>query len=122
MLTDYKFWFIRRDDDGFITEAGVRFYEGDITTVVERKPGLTKTEDLNTLLPITKYRRVRRLQEKDLPHLGTKVFAKEVNGDAPIYTPNHFGSIKTDDELCTFLNKELGKDKGRTSIDEQKHK
>lgn len=30
-LTDYKFWFIRRDDNGFITEVAVRFYEGEMT-------------------------------------------------------------------------------------------
>jgi len=26
---EYKFGYIKRDDDGFITEAGIRFYEGE---------------------------------------------------------------------------------------------
>jgi len=26
---EYKFGYIKRDDDGFITETGIRFYEGE---------------------------------------------------------------------------------------------
>ena len=113
MLTDYKFWYIRRDDDGFIEEAAVRFYEGEITTKNER-------DNDDNLVPVTKYRRSRRLGKNDLKHLDHK-FVKESSGaDAKLYTRTDFGTIKTDDELRAFLNSELAKNKGREPIEEQK--
>jgi len=55
---DYKFWFIRRDNDGFIIEAAVRFYEGkykdkvyirtkklDTKIYTDKDFGLIKTDD-----------------------------------------------------------------------------
>ena len=102
--TDYKFWFIRRDDDGFIEEAAIRFYEGDY--VLEGGKQV--------------YKRTKRLAPQDLKHLN-KSFIGEANGNpATLYTYQDFGRIKTDDELRSFLNKEIGKDKARTPIDEQK--
>lgn len=107
--TDYKFWYIKRDDNVYISEAGVRFYEGEITTENEHN------------IPVTRYRRSLRLQKRDLSHLGSKIYRKERNGnDAVVYTPNDFGRISTDDELRDFLSKELKKDKGREPIQEQK--
>ena len=107
-LTDYKFWFIRRDDDGFITEAAVRFYEGDHQPV---------TVGGETSI---KYVRAKRLKKNDLKHLDDK-YVKESSGvDAKLYTPDDFGLIKTDDELRAFLNGELTKDKTRIPIKEQK--
>lgn len=113
-LTDYKFWYILRYDDIHISEAAVRFYEGEITTEDE-KESLT-----GTIKPVTRYRRFLRLQERDLNHLGNKRYRKEANGnDAVIYTPNDFGRISTDEELRSFLNKEIKKDKKRSHIKEQ---
>jgi len=100
-LTDYKFWFIRRDDDGFITEAAVRFYEGGYDAEGT-------------------YVRSKLLEKIDLKHLDKK-FVKDSNGtDTKLYTQADFGSIKTDDELRTFLNSELAKDTKREPIKEQK--
>ena len=112
LKTDYKFWYITRNDNGFITEAGIRFYEGDITT---------KNELVNEVLtPVTRYRRTKRLKKINLKHLDKK-FKKESSGkDAKVYNQSDFGQIKTDDELRSFLNKEIKKDKTRQAIDEQK--
>lgn len=99
-MTDYKFWYIERDDDGFITEAAVRFYEGNYVDGI--------------------YKRTTRLQDKDLKHLN-KLMKKEDNGnEAIIYTSLDFGTIKTDDELRQFLNNELAKDTTRVAIPEQR--
>lgn len=104
MRSSYKFWFIRRDDDGFIEEAAIRFYEGNYVTEEGK----------------TKYVRTKRLQKNDLKHLDAK-FVKESSGaDAKFYTPDDFGQVKTDDELCAFLNGELAKDKSREPINGQK--
>ena len=111
---DYKFWYIRRDDNGFITDCAVRFYEGDITTELELNP---KT---NQIEPITKYRRFKKLDKIELAHLKAK-FIKDGSGkDCVFYTKEDFGNIKTDDELRVFLKKELVKDKNREPIPEQK--
>lgn len=116
MLTDYKFWYIHRDDWGFITEATIRFYEGEITTALEKASPIASPE------PVTRYRRSKRLGADDLKHL--KCFFRKEMGihDVALYNESHFGRIKTDDELRAFLNAELAKDKGRTPIDEQKIK
>lgn len=100
MFTDYKFWYIKRDDDGFITEAAIRFYEGAYVN--------------------DKYVRIKQLAQKDLKHL-TQKFTKDVHGlDAKLYHPEDFGQIKTDEELAAFLNKEISKDKKRQVISQQK--
>lgn len=113
-LTDYKFWYITRDDNGFITEIAVRFYEGDITTDLEHDA------ISNTMKPVIRYRRTKRLKKNDLGHLVRK-FRKEKNGnDVRIYHKSEFGTIKTDDELRLFLDDELFKDKSRIPIIEQR--
>lgn len=104
MKTDFKFWYIRRDDNGFIEEATVRFYEGDLVM----KNGKVV------------YERTKRLGKDDLKHLDS-IFKKESNGnDAKVYTQNDFGLIKTDEELVSFLKSEIKKDKDREVINEQK--
>lgn len=116
MRTDYKFWFIRRDDSGYITEAAIKFYEGDFSTALEKiAGGLEK--------PVYRYQRNKRLSKDELGYLGKVIFIKDTaNQEAVLYTFNDFGWIKTDDELRDFLNKELAKDKSRVAIDEQKLK
>ena len=39
---------------------------------------------------------------------------------AVLYYPDDFGVIKTDDELCAFLNAETKKDTKRVPVEEQK--
>ena len=118
-LTDYKFWYIKRDDNGFVTEAAIRFYEGNIVTrdIID-----TLTTAHNSVISVTRYERSARLPKEALAHLGTDKFAQEVNGDVAVYNASHFGSIKTDNELRTFLDNELAKDTQRIPIAEQKKK
>lgn len=114
-LTDYKFWYIKRNNAGQITEAAVRFYEGAITTKLEHVPGTT-TPQL-----VTRYRRTKRLQRADIPYIPER-FVKELSGnDAKIYTPQDFGVIYTDDQLRTFLNSKLLGDTQRDAIPEQRN-
>lgn len=115
MLTSYKFWFIRRDDDGFITEVTVRFYEGQIKEVDEVN-ALTREIEKNM-----RYVRERRLLANELTHLASSESCKELSGDdCIIYTPSNFGQIKTVEELKVFLNSEIAKDVSREVIAEQK--
>lgn|SRR3990167_5144791 len=105
MKTDYKFWYIKRNDNGFIIEVAVRFYEGEIID--------------------GKYQRTKRLETfDDLKHLARNEVIRglaESNGKkVVIYLSEDFGKIKSDDELRLFLNKELAKDNGREPISEQK--
>lgn len=113
MFTDYKWWYIKRDDNDFITEVAVRFFEGEYKIIDGKE----------------KYVRTRRLETiTDLAHLVLQIDGQEVlkgvteqTGEkAVFYTQEDFGQIKTDDELRTFLNKEIAKDKGRQVINEQK--
>lgn len=110
MKVDYKFWFIRRDDDGFITEAAVRFYEGSY--VKQLNPDTGKED--------TVYKRSKRLEKKDLKHLNDKYKTEHGGKEAKLYDVDDFGQIKTDDELREFLNPELAKDSKREAIEEQK--
>ena len=104
MKTDYKFWYIRRDDFGVIEEAAIRFHEGDFVTVDGEQV----------------YKREKRLKANQLKHLKSNKTKKELSGeDTIIYNQTDFGTISTDDELRTFLNGEVKKDKKRQVIDEQ---
>ena len=113
MRTDYTFWYVLRSDDIHIDEVAVRFYEGNISSKFE--------SDVNSvLIPVVRYRRIRRLQLNDLSYLTSKKARKETNGnDAIIYTPEDFGFISSDDELRVFMNTELRRDPTRIPIDEQ---
>ncbi len=111
MNTDYKFWFIRRDNDGFITEAAIRFYEGDYKMLAHPDTGA----------PVSTYVRSKRLDRADMAHLKGEKFARESNGKgAVIYDTKDFGAIKMDDELRAFLNSELARDPNRMPIVEQR--
>jgi len=112
MQTSYKFWYITRDDDGYITECAIRFYEGETSKKLEYV-------DIDRQEEVTRYRRVKRLNRADLSHFS--VFKKEANGnDTVVFNQSDFGSIKTDQELIAFLNVQLAKDGSRTPINEQK--
>lgn len=103
MYTDYKIWFIKQDNNGFIEEVGVRFYEGDYIIENEEE----------------KYRSLKRLSKfKDLEYLakdlgGEKLIKgiTENNGKFAVYfSREDFGDIKTQEELTLFLDKKLAED------------
>ena len=100
MRCEYKFWYIKRDDDGFITEAAVRFYEGDYVD--------------------GKYVRTKRLEPSELIYINEEVVSESTGKNAILFNYLDFGRIKTDDELRKFLNKEIKKDTLREPVDEQK--
>ena len=106
---DYKWWFVRRNDAGKITEVAVRFYEGDYQTVKDEN-------DKDVIV----YVREKKLIATDLTHLDKGSDSLDsANKYARIYLPKDFGEIKTDDELRTFCNSQLAKDTGRNKTPEQ---
>ena len=109
-LVDYKFWYVTRDDNRFITECAVRFYSGEESAKLEHDlDGVEKS--------VTRYRRSKRLQGAELP---AKAKKKDASGrDTVVYTPEDFGRISTDGQLRTFLKGEIGKFSGRSPIKEQ---
>jgi len=114
MKTDYKFWYIKREDDVHISECAIRFYEGEVTTENER--------DIvdGQLKPVTRYRRTKKLKQQDMKHFKHKKKKDDVvGGDVIIFDTDDFGVISTDDDLRKFLNKEIKKDKDRYVIEEQ---
>lgn len=107
-LTDYKFWYIKQDDDGTVLEAAVRFYEGDVTT------------ELEDGVEVTRYRRATKLDPKTEDHIKTgRAYKKDSgNNDVALYYPSDFGKINTIDQLNEFMKGELEKDSKRSPIDE----
>lgn len=111
-MTDYKLWYVKRDDGGKILEAAVRFYEGQMEDRLVRD---ANGESIQSI-----YVRTARLKKSELAHLGGK-FKKELNGsDCKIYSEQDFGSINTDEELLLFLNDEIAKDLTRAVIPAQR--
>jgi hypothetical protein len=94
MQKSYKFTYIKREDDVHISEALVRFYEGDFRLVDKFDSFATKVDSVSQYVP------TKKLEEK-------------------IYTDKDFGIISDTDELRVFLNDILSKDKTRTPIAEQ---
>ena len=103
---DYKFWFIRRENSGFITEAGINYYEGEYKMIENQAKEMVNT-----------YVRIKKLDLKDL---NPKTINRLDGSKSARYTPEDFGKIKTDDELRTFLNEQLAKVKGLEAIAKQK--
>jgi len=125
-LTDYKFWYIKRDlQTGMVREVAVRFYEGAILPAEETIVSLDATTSEPTLgaVAVERYQRTKRLQREELAYLGGVDFVKEASGrDAAFYTQEDFGTIYADDEIRWFLNGELAKDGSRESIMEQRER
>lgn len=112
MLTDYKFWYITEDDNGFVEKCAVRFFYGDVTTENEVKGN-------GEIVPITRYRRTAKLDPKTMNHTKNKTMQRDNGGnDCVVYTPADFGTIKVA-ELRKFVNKEMRKDKRGNNIPEQ---
>lgn len=118
MKTNYKFWYITREDDVHISECAIRFYEGD-DMQVDVPVDDTDPNNKTTKKEI-RYVKTKRLQKADLPHfVGRKVKKEKSGDDCIVYTSDDFGVITDNDELRVFLNKELKKDKGRIPEDTQ---
>lgn len=118
MKTDYKFWYIRRDDDGFITECAVRFYEGEVTTQLEEVlPGRPPEF-------VTRYRRSRVLSRETLASVhGGGRWRKDSSGsDVVLFDSSDFGRIRSDEELVAFVNSQIKRDPIREVIDQQKER
>lgn len=110
-LVDYKFWYVRRDDDIHISEAAIRFYEGEESAQLE-----TDTDGVEQM--VTRYRRSKKLQGAELP--ADKPKKKDKTGaETVIYTASDFGVISTDEELRAYLNQELKKFVGKSPVKEQ---
>ena len=90
---EFKYWFIRRDDAGFITEVAVRFNE--IATGKD-----SKNNDIIVR---------NKLNKSDLFSI-QKPTKKTINViEHFIYTSADFGNIKTDTELHNFMVDEVKK-------------
>ena len=111
---DYKFWFIRRDDDGFITEAGINFYEGTYKKLKKKDPRSGIEYDSE------EYVREKKLNKLELADISPRIRTRKDNSHSVIYYTSDFGQIKTDEELRDFLNQQLAKIGGREAIAEQK--
>lgn len=118
MKTNYKFWYIKRDDDIHIDEVAVRFFEGDIITQEERIFNEVIKEFIFKM--VTKYKMFRRLQILDLPHEAGRELKNDSGGDCLIYTFKDFGITSDLDDVRVFLNGILNKDKMRDPENAQK--
>lgn len=109
----YKWWYITRDDNGFITECAVRFYEGEDMDVEVENP-LIGGKQIER-----RYVRTKRLTMDDIAEIKGKYRLEKDGSQARVYTSKDFGKIKTDDELRLFANNEMDKHKGRKNQKDQ---
>lgn len=119
IYTNYKIWFTKRNDDGFITEVAIRVFEGEYQDKeVEDENGNVITKNVFVM--------TKRLESFDeLSHFakdGELRGTTENTGKFCVYfNTSDFGSeLRTDEEITTFLNGEIKKDTLREVIDEQK--
>jgi hypothetical protein len=93
MLIEYKFWYINRDDDGFIDRAAIRFFSDDASTGAYQRTSQFTLDELRAIFPT-----------EDI---------QAAFGDparlAVVFTPEQFGVIKTDQELARFATAQLAK-------------
>ena len=119
MQTSYKFWYVKREDDLRISEVAVRFYEGNILPVTEKKLNKNTQEIMSK--EVNKYKIIKRLSESELPYQKGAKFIKESNdNDCAVYTSKDFGITKDLDDIIVFLNSVISKDTERTTEDTQK--
>ena len=113
--TDYKWWCVNRNGDGYITWARVRFHVGEYQ----------QKEDPETKEKVDVYVRTARVDAKSVDVAAVApTWKQSLDGAGNPYvefTDKDFGKIKTDDELRTFCNTQLDKLKAiYTVIPEQK--
>lgn len=114
MQTDYKYWYVKKDDFGYITEVTVKFYEGNMIALPELMQNPVTRED--SLQLVAKYRRTRNLTANELPHLGGRKSVTDASGiQCFVYTPEDFGVTKDLRDIEVVLNNELAKDTLRSA-------
>ena len=115
MQIDYKFWYIKKDDNGFITECTVRFYEGSTMPVSVTHPITGDT------IQMDKHVRTKRLKKVDMPDNKSATFVPEgvTQNEVAVYTSDDFGVTDDEDVVRAFLNTEIAKDNSRTPISVQ---
>jgi hypothetical protein len=114
MYISYKFFYVSKDNDsGLITEAAVRFYEGEDQEVEVTDP---VTNEVTT---VTQYVRVNRLGHTDVPEIGGTWRTDGDNQPISVFTPAQFGEISDEDELRLFLNQEMAKHETRPNAPPQ---
>lgn len=134
MLTDFKYWYIRRisdsdvgrsgdgkhgepgrtilqNDVGQIVEVAVRYFEGDVTTAKELVDGVEQD--------VTRYRRFRRLKPYEMPRISARATDEASGRKAFRYTSADFGITKDLADVEAYLKRELERDTTRTPIVEQ---
>ena len=109
METSYKFWFITRDDDGFIIKCAVKFFEGETSEQEDDTPLGPQT--------LTRYRASKELQGADLPHFINREKMLDMRGmETVVFTYVDFGAIKEEVELRAYLNGQLQLDAARAAV------
>ena len=118
--TQYKFKYIIRDDDVFITEIAVSFFEGTYTASKEMRHPITGAVIGNE--PHFDFE--RKLHPTELGHLKTTKAKQSLQNDQVymVYDASDFGAISTQEELIDFLDDEIIKDTSRKPIPDQNKK
>lgn len=101
---DYKLAYVTRNDNSYITEIGVQFFEGSFQTVDESnfKTGSTTKA--------TRYVRTKRFDKSELAVSATqKTRINRASQQIIVYTDNDFGQATSTAQLQVFLDKELAK-------------
>lgn len=102
---DYKLAYVTRNDNYYITEIGVMFYEGSFETVTvpDLKTGTTTKT-------ITQYVRSKRFDKTEIAVASAqKTRVNRANQQIIVYTDNDFGQATNTAQLQVFLDKELAK-------------
>jgi hypothetical protein len=96
---DYSPRYVKRDDDGYITEVAVRFRTGTYQMVSHLNPLTKAVTQESQYVPTTK------LSVASFSALSSFSLAT-VSDDANcfLFTQKQFGKIKTDAELWKYLN------------------
>ena len=103
----YKYWYIIKDDNGFVTEAGVRLYEGGFQNVsVQQRDSSFADEE--------RFVREKSLKRSDVAFMGDRASKFMKSGkEVFVFTSKDFGDFKDKDVLKLFLNREIAKDATR---------
>jgi len=110
----HKFWYIKRDDDGKITEAAVRVLEGDMYDVEVLQ------DDNETYKTESHFKADKPLNNSEMGFMGHSRTKESQRGVThAVYTKADLGDISDTDELILFLNKKVQKDNTRQATPTQ---
>ncbi len=118
---EYEVWYTDQDDSGAFDRVAVNFYEDDIQSVVTPATPtvVTATTTIQGTPTTTKqvYVPTKRLTKADMPQFSSmSPTIDATGGQAIVFTPKDFGTIKSLDGLETFLKTQLAKDTTRTPL------